>query len=105
MLGAQQFEVHLGASIEGLIVNLPETVTLTGRGVDWLRYQTDHPIHANPMVIQYLVNIALPVVGLSEVPRSLEKVYLQAINGGADVEPVVETIDQLSSNGETIHAG
>src|SRR4030042_5860957 len=26
MLGAQQFEVQLGASIEGLIVNLPETV-------------------------------------------------------------------------------
>ncbi len=105
MLGAQQFEVQLGASIEGLIVNLPDTVTLTGRGVDWLRYQTDHPIQANPMVIQYLVNIALPVVGLSEVPRSLEKVYLQAINGGTDVEPAVETIDQISSNGETLHAG
>ncbi len=80
LLGAPQFEVQLGSSIDGFDRYLPDVVTLTGQGPDWLRYQTDDPIHRKPFVIQSLVKKNIPVVGLSEVPRSLEKVYLQAIN-------------------------
>ena len=105
LLGAPQFEVHLGSSIEGMMIKLPDGVTLTGQGMDWLRYQTEYPMQANPLVIKYLVNLELPVVGLSELPRSLEKVYLQAINGVADFKQSLDIVNQISSSGETLHAG
>jgi ABC-2 type transport system ATP-binding protein len=100
LLGAPQFEVCLGASIDGLLITLPGAVKPSGQGQDWLRYQTDHPIQANPLVIQYLVNNNIPVVGLSEVPRSLEKIYLQAINATEDTLQAPEIID----NGSAIKA-
>ncbi len=105
LLGAPQFEVHLGSSIEGLLLKLPDAVTLTGQGSDWLRYQADLPIQANPLVIQYLVKMDLPVVGLSEVPRSLEKVYLQAINGSLEFKQPLGLVNQISSSGAALHAG
>ena len=80
LLGAPQFEVRLGTIFEGLKIDLPTGATLTGRGADWLRYQTADPTQVNPLVIQSMVEHNLPVVGLAEVPRSLEKVYLHAIN-------------------------
>jgi ABC-2 type transport system ATP-binding protein len=105
LLGAPQFEIRLGANIDGSSATLPDIVTLTGRGEDWLRYQTDHPMQANPQVIQYLVNQKIPVVELSEVPRSLEKVYLQAINVDPDFVSELKILDQLSSSGDTLHVG
>jgi ABC-2 type transport system ATP-binding protein len=105
LLGAPQFEVRLGASIDGTHVVLPDIVRLTGQGPDWFRYQADHPFQANPLVIQFLVNNKLPVVGLSEVPRSLEKVYLQAINAVEDMDQTLEMIEHASSTGETQHVG
>ena len=105
LLGAPQFEVCLGANIEGLKVTLPDTAVLTGKGLDWIRYQTAQPIQANPLVIQYLVSENIPVVGLSEIPRSLEKVYLQAINTVEDKVQVLEMLEQTPSRGENLHVG
>ena len=79
LLGPPQFELRLGATIEGRQLSLPEEITLTDQGMDWLRYQTMNPKMDNPLVIEAMVRQNLPVTGLSEVPRSLEKVYLQAI--------------------------
>ncbi len=79
LLGAPQFELRLEANLDGLKIDLPEGVELTGRGADWLRFQTSEPRRDNPRVVQYFVKQDLPVVGLAEVPRSLEKIYLQAI--------------------------
>ena len=86
LLGAPQYEVRLGVSSDGLKAALPSLVTPTGQGPDWLRYQTDRPLEANPLVVQSLVSKGIPVVELSEVPRSLEKVYLQAINAAEDAD-------------------
>ncbi len=80
LLGPAQFEIQLGASLEDGPPGLPEGAMLTAAGPDWLRYQTSDPRRVNPVVIQSLVNRNLPVIGLTEVPRSLEKVYLQAVN-------------------------
>jgi hypothetical protein len=84
---------------------LPDAVKQTGQGVDWLRYQTDHPFQANPLVIQYLVSNHIPIVGLSEVPRSLEKVYLQAINRAEENDPMLGLVKPSTSSGEIYHAG
>jgi ABC-2 type transport system ATP-binding protein len=80
LLGAPQYEIHLGIKLEGINGRLPEGARLTGEGADWLRFQTDDPLQTNPLVIQSFVDRQIPIIKLSEVPRSLEKVYLQAIN-------------------------
>lgn len=80
LLGAAQFELRFLINSAGDQIALPEAITLLGQGPDWIRYQTANPLRDNPLVIESLVRQNIPVVGLSEVPRSLEKVYLQAIN-------------------------
>ncbi len=80
LLGSPQFELKLGVSLDGFQVNLPEAATHVKQGSDWIRYQVSDPRHDNPLVIQSLVRANIPVVGLAEVPRSLENVYLQAIS-------------------------
>jgi ABC-2 type transport system ATP-binding protein len=80
LLGAAQFEVRMGANITGVSLDLPQGAVQTGQGADWFTYQTPNPNRVNPLVIQAMVKLNLPVVGLAEVSRSLEKVYLQAVN-------------------------
>jgi len=80
LLGSTQFELRLGTNIDSMNINFPASITITGQGSDWLQYQTADPSNANPLVIQTMVTHNIPVLGLSEVPRSLENVYLQAIN-------------------------
>jgi ABC-2 type transport system ATP-binding protein len=84
LLGIPQYEIHLGVNLDGAYVQLPETVRQTGRGTDWIRYQVDDPMRINPLVVKSLVRQNIPVTGLSEVQRSLESVYLQAINNRAN---------------------
>jgi ABC-2 type transport system ATP-binding protein len=105
LLGAPEFEVHLGGNLDGLNIALPEEAVLTGQGPDWLRYQTVHPIQTNPLVIQDLVSKNIPVVGLSEVPRSLERVYLQAINAVEDKDQMLEMVEHTSSRDEIQNVG
>jgi len=85
LLGAPEFEVRLGAPLGEGIELLPASVIPTTQGANWLRYRTSTPDTANPAVVQALVQRGLPVLSLAEVPRSLEKVYLQAINATNDV--------------------
>jgi ABC-2 type transport system ATP-binding protein len=80
LLGAPQYEIHLGVNLDSGHIRLPEAARQTGQGADWIRYQVNDPVHTNPLVVQSLVGQNIPVIGLSEVQRSLEKVYLQAIN-------------------------
>lgn len=105
LLGAPQFEVRMGTTNNHIDVDIPQAFTLTGQGSGWFRYQADHPEQSNPLVIQYLVSKNVPVIGLFEVPRSLEKVYLQAINEGDSFNQASAGIDHLISKEETEHAG
>ena len=80
LLGPPEYEVRFGASLNGIEPSLPGSARQTLRGADWLRYQTAHPELVNTAVLRTLLEQGLPVVGLHEVPRSLEQVYLQAIS-------------------------
>jgi ABC-2 type transport system ATP-binding protein len=80
LLGAPQYEIQLGKNIDGLVYQLPQGAKLIMQGADRLRYQTDDPLLTNPRVVQSFVKQQIPIIELYEVPRSLEKVYLQAIN-------------------------
>jgi len=58
----------------------PDGVHITAQGENWLRYTTDQPQSTNPFLLQFLLENHLPVVSLSEIPRSLEDAYIQAVS-------------------------
>ncbi len=85
-LGPVEYEVNLGVKLNGNAINLPLEANLTNCGPDWLRFRTAAPGRVNPEVLRSLLDQGLPVVGLREVARSLEQVYLQAIQSPDDAE-------------------
>lgn len=80
LLGAEEYEVRLATSLGDHEICLPPGARLVAQGEDWFRFQTEVPRQQIPLVVQYLVEHGLPVLELYEVPRSLERVYLQAVN-------------------------
>jgi len=80
LLGTPEYEVRLAAPQPQACAGLVPWLSLTQSGSDWFRYQTDSPEQVNPAVLKSLLDRALPVVGLYQVPRSLEQVYLRALD-------------------------
>ena len=80
LLGPGEYEIHLGTSLNGQVDTLLSEIAITDKGPNWFRYLTDQPNDANPALLRILVEADLPVVRIQEVPRSLEQVYLRAIN-------------------------
>jgi ABC-2 type transport system ATP-binding protein len=79
MLGPEEYEVRLAINLNGHQLSLPEDVTITACHGNIVRFSTMHPNEANPKVMQALVSQDLPVVSVQAVQRSLEQVYLQAV--------------------------
>jgi ABC-2 type transport system ATP-binding protein len=85
LLGPEEYILKLAVPLNG-IPELPPEVTIISQGLDWIRYWTDIPKVLNSHILQHFLARGLPVVSLQEASRSLEDVYLQAINtqGGED---------------------
>jgi ABC-2 type transport system ATP-binding protein len=81
LLGPALLELRTATPLNGVARHLSDLVDVVESGDDWLRYRTSDPSAANPNVLQRLAENGIPVVTLSEVPRSLEDVYLQVVNG------------------------
>ena len=79
LLGPSEYEARLAQPINGASLRLPEGVELRQRGETWLRFQVAHPEHSNPPLLRSLLDQNLDVVSLSEVPRSLEQAFLEAV--------------------------
>ena len=80
LLGEPVLELRLAESLNGLLPELADLVTVETHGDNWLRYRTATPEEVNPRLLQRLAERGTPVVTLSEVPRSLEDVYLRIVN-------------------------
>lgn len=80
LLGPPEYEARLGEAAEDAASTLGDLVEISGRGDHWLRYHTATPQETNPQLLQRLLSKGIPVISLQEINRSLEKVYLQAIN-------------------------
>ena len=80
LLGDPVLELRLAQPLDGLLPDLEELVTVEDYGDDWLRYRTANPELVNPRLLQQLAARGTPVITLSEVPRSLEEVYLRIVN-------------------------
>jgi ABC-2 type transport system ATP-binding protein len=83
LLGPALMELRTAASLNGVAQHLSNVVEVLETGADWLRYRTPDPAATNPLVLQRLADQRVPVVTLSEVPRSLEAVYLQVVESEA----------------------
>ncbi len=84
LLGPVEYEVQFASPLENQEVQFPPGGRLMGQGPGWLRFQSDQPETFHPRLLRSLLAQDLPVVSLQEVPRSLEAVYLQAVNAADD---------------------
>ena len=80
LLGPQEYELILASPLDGYNPIMPHGSTLVASGPDWFRFQVMDPRKVNPIILQDLLAQGLEVVSLQEIPRSLEQVYLQAVN-------------------------
>jgi ABC-2 type transport system ATP-binding protein len=79
LLGPSLMEVRLVGSVDGLAPRLADIVEIEAAGENWLRYCAPDPVEVNPRVLQRLAALDRQVVMLSEVPRTLEEVYLRVV--------------------------
>ncbi len=79
LLGLPLMELRLVDQLNGLVENLSNLVEVESYGENWLRYRTENPREMNPVIVQKLAKDGVQVVTLSEVPQSLETVYLSVV--------------------------
>jgi ABC-2 type transport system ATP-binding protein len=85
-LGPEEFEIRLGADLNGYIPALPPLATLTAQGSNWLRYRSNQPEVDNPEILKALLSQNFPVISLQAVDHSLEQVYMEAINSPEELK-------------------
>ena len=86
LLGAPRLELRLADDVNGAAELIDDLVTVDERGENWLRYRVDRMDEVNPVVLERLARAGYRVIMLSEVPRSLEEVYLRVVEKTPDVE-------------------
>jgi ABC-2 type transport system ATP-binding protein len=84
LLGPPLLEVRLARSLDGLLPDLADLIEVEEQGPDWFRYRTPSPETVNPALLARLGGLEAPVLTLSQVPRSLESVYLRIVESEAD---------------------
>ena len=80
LLGPGEYKVQLKDPLDGSELPLPPDVELTQKGPDWFSYQAPTAWESNPLILQNLIQSGFQVIKMEEVQRSLESVYLQAVN-------------------------
>lgn len=78
-LGNPVMRIVLAEPLNGLKPALPEGVSSIKYGTNWIQYAVAKPKEVNPHVLHSLTTAGYQVVTLSEVGRSLEDVYLNAV--------------------------
>jgi ABC-2 type transport system ATP-binding protein len=80
LLGPPLFKVQLGEPLNGALDALEPLVEVTASGHDWVTYRADDPRQTNPVLVNQLATAGHDVITLSEIPQSLEEVYLRVVN-------------------------
>jgi ABC-2 type transport system ATP-binding protein len=80
-LGLPEYKVQLAEAYPTDQVQIPGALEITAWGPDWLHFRPRHAALENPLLLKSLLDQGLPVMGVVEVPRSLEQVYLEVMNG------------------------
>lgn len=80
LLGPGEYRLTFKDAINAHPLPLPPDLVLLEQGPNWLRYRTSDPGLVNPSLLSNLIAADFQVVKLEEIERSLESVYLQAVN-------------------------
>jgi ABC-2 type transport system ATP-binding protein len=84
-LGPALLELRTAQPLNGVAESLADLVPVVRTGPNWLHYRAEQPEVVNPRVLERLAAHQVPVITLAEVPRSLEDVYLQVVQGESDL--------------------
>ena len=84
LLGSPQFEIHFAHAVGQIDEKIHELVDVVEIDFNILRFSCNHPEEINPKLLSVLINQGQEVVFLKEVPQSLEKLYLHAVNNGGN---------------------
>ncbi len=79
LLGPALLEVRLADCLDGYLGELSDLIQLEEWGDRWFRYRASRPQDTNPALLARLAGLGARVVALSEIPRSLEDVYLRIV--------------------------
>ena len=79
LLGPPLMELRLSQPTDGVVKLVSGLVDIETQGEDWLCYSASNPQETNPVLLRTLASHGFGVVTLSEVPRSLEDVYLRVV--------------------------
>ena len=83
LLGPPLMEVRWNGSGDNF-AGMLDNVQIAAQGPGWARFFSPQPEQINPQVLHRLVAAGAEVVTLSEVPRSLEEVYLHLVEVGEE---------------------
>lgn len=86
LLGDPMMELRVAETLNGLVDSLSDQVNVVSAGQDWVRYTVPDPQEFNPSLLRALSQQNIPVVTLSEVPCSLEEIYLQIVETDENIE-------------------
>jgi ABC-2 type transport system ATP-binding protein len=80
LLGPMEFEAQITGSLNGEDLELPYGTDLVIKAAQSLRFRVLKPELTNPILLKNMLDVGLKVVSFQSVPRSLERVYLEAMN-------------------------
>ncbi len=80
MLGPAEFEIHLRSGERLGEINPPAGILSWSEGEAGIHYSVDDPDKVNPLLLKEIMKRGRNVVALQEVPRTLEQVYLAAMD-------------------------
>lgn len=90
LLGEPLMELCLAAPMNGLLSYLSHRVKIVTHGENWVRFTVPDPVTFNPVLLSELTQQNTPVVTLSEIPRSLEEVYLRIVESDQQIEDALK---------------
>ncbi len=80
LLGPAVYEARFHLPLDGRNIQLPHGVRLIERLENRIRFTIDLPEKTNPVLIQTLIGHFEGLMEFLELPRSLEKAYLEAVS-------------------------
>jgi ABC-2 type transport system ATP-binding protein len=80
LLGPAEYEVRVQGKWPKRGIHLPEGVVALPDGEAGPRFRVDNPRKANPILLNQLMEKGVQVVAFQELPRTLEQVYLAAMD-------------------------
>jgi len=84
LLGPAEYEIKLAGKHPINALQLPEGVTILETHESGFRFSVEDPALANPLILQQLFQSKVPVIAVQEVPRTLEMLYLKAMQQAAE---------------------